>query len=75
MLNIKFDDEQIDIIFTKKPEEIMTITQFATDHCEKNIKAINSTIIALHKDRTYDYLGFSLKIGEIKQARRLFFII
>jgi hypothetical protein len=40
MLNIKFDDEQIDIIFTKKPEEIMTITQFATDHCEKNIKAI-----------------------------------
>jgi len=35
MLSEKFSDEEIDLIFKKKPEEIMNATEFATIHCEK----------------------------------------
>jgi hypothetical protein len=38
MLSKKFSDEEINIIFKKKPEEIVKATEFASIHCEKNNK-------------------------------------
>ena len=34
-LSENFSNEEIDLIFKKKPEEIMKATEFATIHCEK----------------------------------------
>ncbi len=34
-LSEKFSDKEIDLIFKKKPEEIMKDTEFAAIHCEK----------------------------------------
>ncbi len=34
-LSEKYSDEEIDLIFKKKPEEIMKATEFASIHCEK----------------------------------------
>jgi hypothetical protein len=39
MLNKKFNDEEIDKLFSKKPEEIVKGTKFAAIHCENNNKA------------------------------------
>ena len=36
MLSEKFSDEEINIIFKKKPEEILKATEFASIHCENN---------------------------------------
>ena len=35
-LSEKFSDKEIDLIFKKKPEEIMEATEFAAIECEKN---------------------------------------
>jgi hypothetical protein len=35
-LNKKFSDEEMDLIFKQKPEEIMKATEFATIDCENN---------------------------------------
>jgi len=35
-LSKKFSDEEIDLIFKQKPEEIMKSTEFATIECENN---------------------------------------
>ena len=35
-LSKKFSDEEIDIIFKQKPEDIMKATEFATIECENN---------------------------------------
>ena len=35
MLSEKYSDEQMDLIFKKKPNEILKATQFSTLHCEK----------------------------------------
>jgi len=35
-LSKKFSDEEIDLIFKMKPEEIVKATKFATTGCEKN---------------------------------------
>ena len=35
-LSEKFNDEEIDEVFSKKPEEIMELTSFATEECENN---------------------------------------
>ena len=35
-LSEKFSDKEIDLIFKKKPEEIMKATEFAAIECEKN---------------------------------------
>ena len=35
-LSEKFNDEEIDEVFSKKPEEIMELTAFATEECENN---------------------------------------
>jgi len=37
-LGEEFSDQEIDLIFKKKPEEIIKATKFATIHCEKNMK-------------------------------------
>ncbi len=34
-LSAKFNDEQMDEVFSKTPEEIMQLTAFATEECEK----------------------------------------
>ena len=34
-LSEKFSSEEIDLIFKKKPEEIMSATEFASTYCEK----------------------------------------
>ena len=34
-LSDKFSDKEIDLIFKKKPEEILKETEFASIHCEK----------------------------------------
>ena len=34
-LSAKFNDEQMDEVFSKEPDEIMQITAFATEECEK----------------------------------------
>ena len=34
-LSEKYSNEEINLIFKKKPEEIMNATKFATIHCEK----------------------------------------
>ena len=34
-LNEKFNDEEIDQVFSKEPDEIMELTAFATIECEK----------------------------------------
>ena len=36
-LNEKYDDEQINNVFKKKPEEIIEATKFASLFCEKTI--------------------------------------
>ena len=36
-LSEKFSDEELDIVFTKKPEEIVKDTKFASEFCEKEI--------------------------------------
>tara|TARA_B100000780_G_C21117097_1_gene452078 strand:+ start:403 stop:684 length:282 start_codon:yes stop_codon:yes gene_type:complete len=36
MLSDRFSNAEIDIIFKKKPEEIMRATEFASIHCENN---------------------------------------
>ena len=36
MLSDKFSDAEIDLIFKKKPEEIIKTTEFASIHCENN---------------------------------------
>ena len=36
-LNEKFNDEQINEIFKKKPEEIIETTKFASQYCEEKI--------------------------------------
>ena len=35
-LSKKFSDEEIDLIFKQKPEDIMKATEFATIECENN---------------------------------------
>jgi len=35
-LSKKFSDEEMDIVFKQKPEEIMRATEFATIECENN---------------------------------------
>ena len=35
-LSKKFSDEEIDLIFKQKPEDIMRATEFATIECENN---------------------------------------
>ena len=40
MLNKKYSDEQIDLLFAKKPEEIIKGTKFASIHCEINANAL-----------------------------------
>jgi len=35
-LSKKFSDEEMDLIFKQKPEDIMKATEFATIECEKN---------------------------------------
>jgi hypothetical protein len=35
-LSEKFSDKEMDLIFKKKPEEIMKATEFASTHCENN---------------------------------------
>ena len=35
-LSAKFNDKQIDEVFSKTPEEIMELTAFATEECENN---------------------------------------
>jgi len=35
-LSEKFSDEEIDLIFKQKPEDIMKTTEFATIECENN---------------------------------------
>ncbi len=35
-LSKKFSNEELDLIFKKKPEEIMRATEFATIECENN---------------------------------------
>ena len=35
-LSTKFNDKQIDEVFSKTPEEIMELTAFATEECENN---------------------------------------
>ena len=35
-LSSKFSNEEIDLIFKKKPEEIIKITEFASIYCENN---------------------------------------
>ena len=39
MLAMKFDDEQIELLFKSKPEEIMEKTEYAAIHCSENKKA------------------------------------
>ena len=39
MLGGKYNDEDIDKLFKKKPAEIVKSTEFAAIHCEKNKKA------------------------------------
>jgi hypothetical protein len=39
MLAMKFNDEQIKLLFKSKPEEIMKKTEYASIHCSKNKKA------------------------------------
>jgi hypothetical protein len=39
MLDRKYNDEDIDRLFKKKPEEILKSTEFASIHCQKNKKA------------------------------------
>ena len=34
-LSVAYSDSEIDIIFKKKPEEIMKATEFASIQCEK----------------------------------------
>ena len=34
-LSTKFNDEQMDEVFSKEPDEIMQLTAFATEECEK----------------------------------------
>ena len=34
-LSAKFNDEQMDEVFSKEPDEIMQLTAFATEECEK----------------------------------------
>ena len=36
-LSEKFSDEELDIVFAKKPEEIVKDTKFASEFCEKEI--------------------------------------
>ncbi len=35
-LSEKYSDEEISLVFKKKPKEIMKLTEFAAIHCEKN---------------------------------------
>jgi len=35
-LSKKFSDEEIDLIFKQKPEDVMKATEFATIECENN---------------------------------------
>ena len=35
-LSAKFNDEQIDEVFSKEPDEIQILTAFATEECENN---------------------------------------
>ena len=35
-LSAKFNDKQIDEVFSKTPEEIMELTAFVTEECENN---------------------------------------
>jgi|TARA_B110000114_G_C14837998_1_gene295464 hypothetical protein len=39
-LSKKFSNEQIDLIFQKKPKEIMKATEFAAIHCENEQKKL-----------------------------------
>ena len=34
-LSKKFSDEELDVVFTKKPEDIINDTKFASEFCEK----------------------------------------
>ena len=36
-LSEKFSDEELDVVFAKKPEEIIKDTKFASEFCEKKI--------------------------------------
>ena len=36
-LSERFSDEELDVIFAKKPEEIIKDTKFASEFCEKEI--------------------------------------
>jgi len=36
-LSAKFNDEEIDEVFSKEPDEIQQLTEFATIECEDNI--------------------------------------
>ena len=36
-LSEKFSDEELDVVFAKKPEEIINETKFASEFCEKEI--------------------------------------
>jgi hypothetical protein len=35
-LSAKFNDEEMDEVFSKEPDEIMQLTAFATEECENN---------------------------------------
>ena len=41
MLTNKYSNNEIEEIFTKRPEEIIKATEFASTYCENNKKAIN----------------------------------